>query len=72
MKLPASRLTRKLYRINHREREDYLPPEYERALLRQSSMLPLRNPSWTKNWDISMAQALRKRMKITRSLRSVK
>lgn len=69
MRLPSPS-TRKLYRISHKEREDYLPPEYAEALARQLPALLPRNPQWTRLWDLSMAQALRRRMKITRSLRS--
>jgi hypothetical protein len=59
-----------LSHIAHKERVVSLQPEFVLGLERQHHATPYRNRGWTRAWELSMAQALRKRMKIMRSLRS--
>lgn len=68
--MPPRPSTLLLSHIAHRERVDYLPPAYVDGLVRQhSASLPLSRLSMMAS-ELSMAQALRKRTKISRLLRS--
>ena len=57
-----------LSRIDHKERVGFLLPEEELGLWRQYQATPFRSRKWTRDLELSTALALRKRMKIMRSL----